>query len=48
MDMKAAMERLEDWLSLGGIPKDIALLVLGGGAVGLSLLGVQPDRKSVV
>ncbi len=40
--MKAAMERLEDWLSLGGIPKDIALLVLGGGAVGLSLLGVQP------
>ena len=40
--MKAAMERLEHWLSLGGIPKDIALLVLGGGAVGLSLLGVQP------
>ena len=35
-------EKLERFLELGGIRKDIVLLVLSGAAVGGSLLGVQP------
>ncbi len=40
--MKRAMERLEALLELGGIRKDIALLVISGAAVVCSLLGLQP------
>ena len=44
--MKALMEKLEHLLELGGIKKDVTLLVLSGIAVLLSLFGVhslQPD-----
>ena len=40
--MKSLMEKLEHLLELGGIKKDIALLVISGIAVVLSLLGVRP------
>ena len=40
--MKKLMEPLEHLLELGGIRKDITLLVLSGIAVVLSLAGVQP------
>ena len=40
--MKSLMEKLEHLLELGGIKKDVALLVISGIAVVLSLLGVQP------
>lgn len=40
--MKKAMEKLESLLEIGGIKKDAALLVISGGAVICSLLGVQP------
>ena len=40
--MKSRMEKLEHLLELGGIKKDITLLVISGIAVLLSLLGVQP------
>ncbi len=40
--MKRLMEKLEDFLALGGIPKDITLLVISGIAVVCSLLKVQP------
>ena len=39
---KRLMEPLEHLLELGGIRKDITLLVLSGIAVVLSLAGVQP------
>lgn len=39
--MKSIMEKLEQLLELGGIKKDITLLVISGIAVLLSLLGVQ-------
>ena len=40
--MKEQMEKLERLLELGGIKKDVTLLVLSGIAVVLSLLGVKP------
>ena len=40
--MKAFIKRLESLLELGGIKKDIALLVISGAAVLFSLLGVRP------
>lgn len=40
--MKSLMEKLEHLLELGGIKKDIVLLVISGIAVVLSLAGVQP------
>ncbi len=40
--MKRAMERLEALLGLGGIRKDVVLLVISGAAVVCSLLGLQP------
>lgn len=40
--MKQAMEKLEHLLSLGGIRKDIILLVISGAAVLCSLFGFQP------
>ena len=40
--MKALMEKLEHLLELGGIKKDVTLLVLSGIAVLLSLFGVRP------
>ena len=40
--MKRAMERLETLLELGGIRKDIVLLVISGAAVVCSLLGLRP------
>ena len=40
--MQSLMEKLEQLLELGGIKKDVALLVISGIAVVLSLLGVQP------
>ena len=40
--MKKAMKKLEPLLEIGGIRKDSALLVISGGAVICSLLGVQP------
>ena len=40
--MKALMEKLEHLLELGGMKKDVTLLVLSGAAVLLSLFGVQP------
>ena len=40
--MKNLMEKLEHLLELGGIKKDVTLLVLSGIAVVLSLAGVQP------
>ena len=40
--MKNWMEQLERLLELGGIKKDVALLVLSGAAVAGSLLGLRP------
>ena len=40
--MKALMEKLEHLLELGGIKKDITLLVISGIAVICSLANVQP------
>ena len=40
--MKTWIEKLEWMLELGGIKKDIALLVISGAAVLLSLFGIQP------
>ena len=40
--MQSLMEKLEQLLELGGIKKDVALLVISGIAVVLSLLGVRP------
>ena len=40
--MKRAMEGLEHLLELGGIRKDIILLVISGAAVACSLLKIQP------
>ena len=40
--MNALMERLEHLLELGGIKKDVTLLVLSGAAVLASLLGFRP------
>ena len=40
--VKKLMEKLEHLLELGGIKKDVTLLVLSGIAVVLSLAGVQP------
>ena len=40
--MNTLMERLEHLLELGGIKKDVTLLVLSGAAVLASLLGVRP------
>ena len=40
--MKKAMEKLEHLLELGGIKKDVTLLVISGAAVLLSLLKIQP------
>ena len=42
MTMKHWMERLEALLGLGGIKKDVVLLLLSGAAVLCSLLGLQP------
>ena len=42
VDLKALMEKLEHLLELGGIKKDVTLLVLSGVAVLLSLFGVRP------
>ena len=36
--MKSMMHKLEDFLELGGIKKDICLLIIGGISVVLSLL----------
>ena len=40
--MQASMEKLEHLLELGGIKKDITLLVISGVAVICSLLQFQP------
>ena len=40
--MKRLCEKLEQLMELGGTKKDIALLVISGIALVLSLLGVQP------
>ena len=40
--MKTLMDRLEHFLELGGIKKDVTLLVLSGAAVLASLLGLRP------
>ncbi len=40
--MKSPIEKLEQLLELGGIKKDVTLLVLSGIAVLLSLFGIQP------
>ncbi len=40
--MKVWMEKLEHWLGLGGIKKDIPLLAVSGVAVLCSLLKIQP------
>ena len=40
--MKSLMEKLEHLLELGGIKKDVTLLVISGIAVVLSLCGVRP------
>ncbi len=40
--MKEAMHRLEHVLGLGGVKKDVTLLVIGGISLILSLVGVQP------
>lgn len=40
--MKRLCEKLEQFMDLGGTKKDIALLVISGIALVLSLLGVQP------
>ena len=40
--MKTWIEKLEWMLELGGIKKDIALLIISGAAVLLSLFGIQP------
>ena len=40
--MKSSMEKLEHLLELGGIKKDVILLVISGIAVLLSLFGVRP------
>ena len=40
--MKSLMEKLEHLLELGGIKKDIVLLVISGISVVMSLLDVQP------
>lgn len=40
--MKRLMEKLEHWLELGGIRKDVTLLVISGAAVICSLLKFQP------
>ncbi len=40
--MKQAMKRLEHVLELGGVKKDVTLLVLGGISLILSLVGFQP------
>ena len=40
--MKRVVKRLEHLLALGGIKKDITLLVISGGAVVCSLLKFQP------
>lgn len=40
--MKQVMEKLEHLLELGGIRKDIILLVISGVAVLCSLFGFQP------
>ena len=40
--MKSLMEKLERLLELGGIKKDVTLLVISGIAVVLSLLGIRP------
>ena len=36
--MRKAMVKLEEWMELGGIQKDIILLVIGGLSLMLSLL----------
>ena len=40
--MKKLVEKLEGLLELGGIKKDVTLLVISGAAVLMSLAGVQP------
>lgn len=40
--MKRAMEKLEALLELGGIKKDVVLLIISGAAVICSLLNIQP------
>ena len=40
--MDLLMEKLERLLELGGLKKDVTLLVISGAAVALSLLGVRP------
>ncbi len=40
--MKRVLEKLEQLLELGGVKKDIALLVISGAAVVCSLLEIQP------
>ncbi len=40
--MKSLMEKLEGFLELGGIKKDVTLLVISGIAVICSLLNIQP------
>ena len=41
--MRAHMKKLEQLLELGGIRKDVTLLVISGIAVVLSLLGIRPS-----
>ena len=40
--MKQIMEKLEHLLELGGIKKDVALLIISGAAIIASLAGIQP------
>lgn len=40
--MKGILERIEKFMELGGIRKDIALLAISGVAVVCSLVGFQP------
>ena len=44
--MKRVMEKLEEFLELGGIKKDITLLAISGMAVICSLLGISQMRSN--
>ena len=44
--MRAHMKKLEQLLELGGIRKDVTLLVISGIAVVLSLLGIRPSPST--
>ena len=45
--MKHLMEKLEQLLEWGGIPKDITFLVISGAAVICSLLRIDPFSRLI-